>query len=79
MTDYELEAISKTFAHILKVGAPGFSESMRMALVTQATIRLRHQFNVVVHPVIFPPPTPMLRPSEGKSTEPRSKADTGKE
>ena len=46
MTEYELKAAGDAFMRALEVGAPGLAEVTRKAIANNATIKLRHQFNV---------------------------------
>jgi len=46
MTEYELKAARDAFLRALEVGAPGLAEITRKAIANNATIKLRHQFNV---------------------------------
>ena len=46
MTEYELDCARQAFERAMEVGAPGLSEVTRKAIAINATIKLRHQFNV---------------------------------
>lgn len=51
MTEYELHCARQAFERAIEVGAPGLSEITRKAIAANASIKLRHQFNVPAPPL----------------------------